>query len=208
MDPEVQARIFEPFYTTKPVGQGTGLGLSTVYGIVKQSGGFIWAYSEPGQGTVFKVYLPEIVAGEHGKVTHEPGHDVVAEHGVESVLVIEDEDVVRNLAIRGLRDHGYTVIEARNGVEALHYLKRYPGSIDLVICDVVMPEMGGREFGQRLALLETDLPILFMSGYTETSALGKLGTARGHGFIGKPFTPEALLRQLREVLDRSKGPTT
>ena len=128
MDAEVQARIFEPFYTTKPVGQGTGLGLSTVYGIVKQSGGFIWAYSEPGQGTVFKVYLPEAVAGERRKVTHEPGRDVVAEHGVESVLVIEDEDVVRNLAIRGLRDHGYTVIEARNGVEALDYLKRYPGA--------------------------------------------------------------------------------
>ncbi len=202
MDAEVQARIFEPFYTTKPVGQGTGLGLSTVYGIVKQSGGFIWAYSEPGQGTVFKVYLPETVAGEQGKVTHEPGRDVVAEHGVESVLVIEDEDVVRNLAIRGLRDHGYTVIEARNGVDALDYLKRYPGSIDLVICDVVMPEMGGREFGQRLALLETDLPILFMSGYTGDDVVQRGLLDPGAPFQQKPFTPGTLATKVRSMLDQ------
>ncbi len=202
MDAEVQARIFEPFFTTKPVGQGTGLGLSTVYGIVKQSGGFIWAYSEPAQGTVFKVYLPETVAPEHGKVTHEPGHDVVAEHGVESVLVIEDEDVVRNLAIRGLRDHGYTVIEARNGVEALDYLKRYPGSIDLVICDVVMPEMGGREFGQRLALLEPDLPILFMSGYTGEDVVQRGLLDPGASFQQKPFTPGILATKVRSMLDQ------
>jgi two-component system cell cycle sensor histidine kinase/response regulator CckA len=165
MDPEVQARIFEPFFTTKPVGQGTGLGLSTVYGIVKQSGGFIWAYSEPGQGTVFKVYLPQAGALAESALT-ESVSPAVAEHGSETILVIEDEDIVRNLAVRGLRDHGYTVVEAKNGSEALSYLSRYPGSVDLIVSDVVMPEMGGREFGQRLALLEPDLPILFMSGYT------------------------------------------
>jgi two-component system, cell cycle sensor histidine kinase and response regulator CckA len=202
MDADVQARIFEPFFTTKPVGQGTGLGLSTVYGIVKQSGGFIWAYSEPAQGTVFKVYLPEAVAPEPGEVTHEPGHDLVAEHGVESVLVIEDEEVVRNLAIRGLRDHGYTVIEARNGVEALDYLKRYPGSIDLAICDVVMPEMGGREFGQRLALLEPDLPILFMSGYTGEDVVQRGLLDPGSPFQQKPFTPGTLATKVRSMLDQ------
>jgi len=202
MEAEVQARIFEPFYTTKPVGQGTGLGLSTVYGIVKQSGGFIWVYSEPGQGTVFKVYLPKTVAGEHGTVTHEPGRDVVAEHGVESVLVIEDEDVVRYLAIRGLRDHGYTVIEARNGTEALDYLKRHPGTIDLVVCDVVMPEMGGREFGQRLALLEPDLPILFMSGYTGDDVVQRGLLDPEDPFQQKPFTPGTLAIKVRSMLDQ------
>ena len=202
MEAEVQARIFEPFFTTKPVGQGTGLGLSTVYGIVKQSGGFIWAYSEPAQGTVFKVYLPEAVAPEPGDVTHKPGRDIVAEHGVESVLVIEDEDVVRNLATRGLRDHGYTVIEARNGVEALDYLKRYPGSIDLVICDVVMPEMGGREFGQRLALLEPDLPTLFMSGYTGEDVVQRGLLDPGAPFQQKPFTPGTLATKVRSMLDQ------
>jgi CheY-like chemotaxis protein len=116
--------------------------------------------------------------------------------------VIEDEDVVRNLAIRGLRDHGYTVIEARNGIEALDYLKRYPGSIDLVICDVVMPEMGGREFGQRLALLEPDLPILFMSGYTGEDVVQRGLLDPGAPFQQKPFTPGTLATKVRSMLDQ------
>jgi PAS domain S-box-containing protein len=201
MDPEVQARIFEPFFTTKPVGQGTGLGLSTVYGIVKQSGGFIWAYSEPGQGTVFKVYLPQAGALAQSALT-ESVSPAVAEHGSETILVIEDEDIVRNLAVRGLRDHGYTVVEAKNGSEALSYLSRYPGSVDLIVSDVVMPEMGGREFGQRLALLEPDLPILFMSGYTGDDVVQRGLLDPGAPFQQKPFTPGTLAIKVRTMLDQ------
>jgi two-component system, cell cycle sensor histidine kinase and response regulator CckA len=202
MEPDVQARIFEPFFTTKPVGQGTGLGLSTVYGIVKQSGGFIWAYSEPGQGTVFKVYLPENQPAPASEPIPEPAAQPGAERGVETILVIEDEDIVRNLAVRGLRDHGYTVVEARNGMEALDYLKRYPGSVDLVISDVVMPEMGGREFGQRLALAEPDLPILFMSGYTGDDVVQRGLLEPGAPFQQKPFTPGTLSTKIRAMLDQ------
>jgi two-component system, cell cycle sensor histidine kinase and response regulator CckA len=200
MDPEVQARIFEPFFTTKPVGQGTGLGLSTVYGIVKQSGGFIWVYSEPDQGTVFKVYLPEVGAARQlstQEVTPAP-----VEQGSETILVIEDEDIVRNLAVRGLRDHGYVVIEAKNGAEALSYLSRYPASVDLVISDVVMPEMGGREFGQRLAMMEPDLPILFMSGYTGDDVVQRGLLDPGAPFQQKPFTPGTLASKIRTLLDQ------
>jgi two-component system, cell cycle sensor histidine kinase and response regulator CckA len=202
MEPDIQARIFEPFFTTKPVGQGTGLGLSTVYGIVKQSGGFIWAYSEPGQGTVFKVYLPEARPADQTSITQQAGPDATVQHGVETILVIEDEEIVRSLAVRGLRDHGYTVIEAKNGLEALGYLKRYPGSVDLVISDVVMPEMGGREFGQRVALLEPDLPILFMSGYTGDDVVQRGLLDPGAPFQQKPFTPGTLAAKVRAMLDQ------
>jgi two-component system, cell cycle sensor histidine kinase and response regulator CckA len=164
MDRDVLTRIFEPFFTTKPVGQGTGLGLSTVYGIVKQSGGYVWVYSEPGEGSVFKVYLPEASAPAE---SDPPGALVAApEGGSETILVIEDEDVVRNLACRGLRDHGYNVVEARNGTEGLRYVREHPGTVDLAISDVVMPEMGGRELARSLALCDPGLPVLFMSGYT------------------------------------------
>jgi len=202
MEPDVLARIFEPFYTTKEVGQGTGLGLSTVYGIVKQSGGFIWVYSEPTQGTVFKVYLPEAATLQPGDADLKLSREVAAKHGVETILVVEDEDIVRTLAIRGLRDHGYTVVEAGNGVEALGYLKRYPASTDLVICDVVMPEMGGREFGQRVALLEPELPILFMSGYTGEDVVQRGLLDPGAPFQQKPFTPGTLATKVRAMLDQ------
>jgi two-component system cell cycle sensor histidine kinase/response regulator CckA len=132
----------------------------------------------------------------------QPALNVTAEHGVETILVIEDEDIVRNLAIRGLRDHGYTVIEAKNGAEALSYLKRYPGSLDLVVCDVVMPEMGGRELGQRLALLEPDLPILFMSGYTGDDVVQRGLLDPGAPFQQKPFTPGTLAVKVRAMLDQ------
>ena len=149
MDPEVQARIFEPFFTTKPVGQGTGLGLSTVYGIVKQSGGYIWVYSEPGQGTIFKIYLPAggAASAERGRP---PARADRSAGGIETILVVEDEEVVRNLACRGLRDHGYTVLEA-GMARGAGYIETSHPDVDLVISDVVMPEMGGRELGQRLA---------------------------------------------------------
>ena len=206
MDPDVQAQIFEPFFTTKPVGQGTGLGLSTVYGIVKQSGGFVWVYSEPGEGTVFKVYLPEARAENPAEATHDPVPQV-AERGSETILVIEDEDIVRNLATRGLRDHGYTVVEAKNGEEAFHYLKQHPDTIDLVISDVVMPEMGGRQLGQHLALLNADLPILYMSGYTGDDVVQRGLLDPGAPFQQKPFTPGTLTSKIRTMLDQRSPPS-
>jgi two-component system cell cycle sensor histidine kinase/response regulator CckA len=199
MDREVQARIFEPFFTTKPVGQGTGLGLSTVYGIVKQSEGFVWAYSEPGQGTTFKIYLPRVGApqpfgGPTAAMTAPRG-------GSEAILVVEDEDIVRTLACRGLREQGYTVFEARNGAEGLRMFEARPHGIDLVVTDVVMPEMGGRELAQRLAVLEPALPVLYMSGYTGEDVIQRGLLEPGAPFQQKPFTPEALARTVRLMLD-------
>jgi two-component system cell cycle sensor histidine kinase/response regulator CckA len=201
MEPDVQARIFEPFFTTKPVGQGTGLGLSTVYGIVKQSGGYIWVYSEPGQGSVFKVYLPQ------ARVDARPEELIVGEPttptgGSETILVIEDEDIVRNLACRGLRDHGYRVVEARNGVQALRYVREHPETVDLVISDVVMPEMGGRELGQSLASTDPGLPILYMSGYTGEDVVQRGLLDAGSPFQQKPFTPAGLAIKVRSMLDQ------
>jgi PAS domain S-box-containing protein len=200
MDQEVQARIFEPFFTTKAVGQGTGLGLSTVYGIVKQSGGYVWVYSEPGKGSVFKIYLPAAPAEEFAQPPREEPE--APQGGSETIMVIEDEDVVRNLASRGLRDHGYSVVEARNGVQALGFIKQHPGTVDLVVSDVVMPEMGGREFGQRLAQIEPGLPVLYMSGYTGEDVVQRGLLDPGAPFQQKPFTPVSLAIKIRAMLDQ------
>jgi CheY-like chemotaxis protein len=197
----VQQRIFEPFFTTKPVGQGTGLGLSTVYGIVKQSGGYIWVYSEPGEGSVFKVYLPEArIPAE----SEEPAVECATAPtgGSETILVIEDEDIVRTLACRGLRDHGYNVVEARNGAQGLRYIREHPSIVHLVISDVVMPEMGGRELGHSLALVDPDLPILYMSGYTGEDVVQRGLLAAGAPFQQKPFTPATLASKVRSMLDQ------
>jgi two-component system, cell cycle sensor histidine kinase and response regulator CckA len=202
MDGDVQERIFEPFFTTKPIGQGTGLGLSTVYGIVKQSGGYIWVYSEPGEGSVFKVYLPQArVAADPDEPT--PQAVTASGRGSETILVIEDENVVRNLACRGLRDHGYEVVQARNGAEALRYMRKHPRKIDLVVSDVVMPEMGGRELGQRLAIQDPDLPVLYMSGYTGEDVVQRGLLDPGAPFQQKPFTPAGLALKIRAMLDQS-----
>jgi two-component system cell cycle sensor histidine kinase/response regulator CckA len=200
MERDVLARIFEPFFTTKPVGQGTGLGLSTVYGIVKQSGGFVWVYSEPGEGSVFKVYLPEASAPEDPESP--PASVAAPAGGSETILIIEDEDVVRNLACRGLRDHGYTVVEARNGAEGLRHVREHPGTVDLAISDVVMPEMGGRELAQSLALSDPGLPILFMSGYTGEDVVQRGLLDPGAPFQQKPFTPITLATKVRAMLDQ------
>jgi len=200
MDPEVQARIFEPFFTTKAIGQGTGLGLSTVYGIVKQSGGYVWVYSEPAQGSVFKIYLPA-AQPEPQPAQRTPGQQEPPAGGSETILVIEDEDVVRNLACRGLRDQGYSVIEARNGVQAIQYIEQQPGTVALVISDVVMPEMGGREFGESLARIEPSLPVLFMSGYTGEDVVQRGLLEPGAPFQQKPFTPASLATKVRAMLD-------
>ncbi|MGH7628963.1 MAG: PAS domain S-box protein [Gemmatimonadales bacterium] len=199
MTPEVQARMFEPFFTTKPVGQGTGLGLSTVYGIVKQSDGFIWAYSEPGRGTTFKVYLPE--AGRLVPVVQPAAGNGDLRGGAETILVVEDEEMVRGLAVRCLTDQGYRVVEARTSGEALAYVEMNPGSIDLVLSDVVMPVMGGRELSQRLTRLAPELPVLFMSGYTGEDVVQRGLLDAGAPFEQKPFSPESLARKVREMLD-------
>jgi nitrogen-specific signal transduction histidine kinase len=199
MSPDVQARIFEPFFTTKPVGQGTGLGLSTVYGIVKQSDGFIWCYSEPDRGSTFKIYLPR--AGARSLPLAPAAPPTELRGGYETILVVEDEDVVRSLACRGLREQGYTVLEARHGREALDRLAEDHHAVDLVISDVVMPELGGRELGARLAALRPELPILYMSGYTGDDVIQRGLLEPGAPFQQKPFTPEGLARKVREMLD-------
>ena len=202
MDPEVQARIFEPFFTTKGVGQGTGLGLSTVYGIVKQSGGFVWVESEPGHGSTFSIYLPHVVSPDRS--TLPPDVPTDSEGGTETVLVVEDEPIVRDLACRGLREKGYTVLEAPNGAKALQLLSEAPTAIDLVISDVVMPELGGRELGLQLARRKPELPVLYMSGYTGEDVIQRGLLDPDAPFQQKPFSPEALAKKVREMLDSRK----
>ena len=198
MDAVTRARIFEPFYTTKPAGQGSGLGLATVYGIVKQSGGYIWVYSEPGQGTSFRIYLPEFVgpAAELPPVTARPSPG-----GAETILIVEDEVSVRRMAARALSSQGYTIVEAENGAEALEVLARTEGPVDLVLTDVVMPVLNGRELGERLAVERPELRVLYMSGYTDDDVVRR-GLLRPESpFLQKPFMPADLSRKVREVLD-------
>ena len=204
MDRELQTRIFEPFFTTKAVGQGSGLGLSTVYGIVKQSGGFIWVYSEPGEGTTFKIYLPAagaIVPADGGR-----SPDSAPSGGSERILVVEDEELVRGMTARGLRDQGYDVIEAAGGVEALRLVEEARARIDLVISDVVMPGMGGRELGRLLATVDAHLPVLYISGYTGEDVVRRGLLDPDAPFQSKPFTSEQLGRKVREVLGRKAVP--
>ncbi|HEV2233204.1 MAG TPA: response regulator [Terriglobia bacterium] len=205
MDAAIQARIFEPFFTTKAPGKGTGLGLATVYGIVKQSGGNIWMYSELGKGSTFKVYLPrvdDLVA--EVKSFHARGGDC---RGTETVLVVEDEDTIRSLVGGILVSRGYTVLEASSGVEGLLICQKHPHTIHLLLTDVVMPQMSGPELAGKLASLRPETKVLFMSGYTN-KAIGQDGLLdRNTAFIEKPFTPQALARKVREVLDAPTQPS-
>ena len=164
MDPEAQAHLFEPFFTTKEVGKGTGLGLATVYGIVKQSGGYIWVYSEPGQGTSVKIYLPRSAQPAHP--TARPQALEGLPTGSETILVVEDAEAIRSLVRKVLTAQGYTILEAANGSEALRLVERHEGALHLAVSDVVMPGMSGRELGERLASLRPGLRVLYMSGYT------------------------------------------
>jgi two-component system, cell cycle sensor histidine kinase and response regulator CckA len=199
MDAATQSRVFEPFFTTKEQGKGTGLGLATVYGIVKQSGGYVFVESEPARGTVFKVYLP---VTESAVVTpvEEVGRSSQQHRGSETVLLVEDEDAVRTLAREVLRRHGYAVLEARHGVDALTVVERHADPIDLMITDVVMPHMSGRDLVERLSAARPTMKVLFMSGYTDHAVVHRDLTP-GTAFLQKPFTPDVFARKVRQVLD-------
>jgi two-component system, cell cycle sensor histidine kinase and response regulator CckA len=199
MDAKTKARIFEPFFTTKPVGKGTGLGLATVYGVVQQSGGYIWLYTEPGHGSSFKIYLPRVDA-----VETEPAAEASlagAFDGSETVLVAEDEEAVRQIIEKALDAHGYRVLSARDGAEALERASVYAGQIDLLVTDVVMPDMNGRELSRRLVQTRPNLRTLYLSGYTDDAILHRGVLQQGVAFLQKPFSLRMLARKVREVIE-------
>jgi signal transduction histidine kinase/ActR/RegA family two-component response regulator len=199
IDAEMQAHIFEPFFTTKEAGKGTGLGLATVLGIVEQSGGVIRCESEPGRGTSFKIFLPAV--GEAlDKGASPAGSLGKAPRGSEVVLLVEDEDAVRKLARIILEASGYVVLDARNGREGLALCETHHGPIDLLVTDVMMPELGGRELAEGAIKLRPGLKVMFMSGHTEDTVL-KEGVQKGTAFLQKPFTPARLAQKVRETLD-------
>jgi PAS domain S-box-containing protein len=199
MDEETQKRIFEPFFTTKGTGKGTGLGLSTVYGIVKQSGGNIWVYSEPGRGSTFKIYLPLVEESDRAYQRHlETGADL---RGAETILLVEDEEILRRLVREVLEKHGYQVLEASDGSSALQTCERFPSLIHLLITDIVMPDMGGGELANRLAQLRPEMKVLYMSGYSDDATAQHGILDSGISFLQKPFTPRELASKVREILD-------
>ena len=205
MDTETQTHMFEPFFTTKEKGKGTGLGLAMAYGIVKQSGGYIWVYSEPGQGTTFKIYLPRLEAGVREAETERVSS--AALQGEETVLLVEDEGMLRELAREFLQSSGYTVLEAGNGAEAIEVSKRHQGLIHLLMTDVVMPGMSGRELTQRMKGHRPDTKVLYVSGYTDDVVLRNGMLEPGTAFLQKPFTRDTLMHKVRDVLEGGKKAT-
>jgi signal transduction histidine kinase/CheY-like chemotaxis protein len=202
MDEDIQARMFDPFFTTKDKSKGTGLGLSTVYGTVNQSGGCITVSSKPGKGTTIQIYLPRV---EETIQTVEPAEESPgASQGDETILVVEDDDAIRRMTREFLTIKGYTVMEARSGAEAIEFLGNHPEPIDLVLTDVMMPGMKGRELGERLAELRTGIKILYMSAHTEDTIMDQAMLVPGTPFIEKPFSPEELASKVREVLVANK----
>lgn len=201
MDEQTKAKIFEPFFTTKPTGEGTGLGLATTYGFVRQSGGYIWVYSEVGHGTTFKIYLPEITVDSD---PIEPVEEISVPRGTETILLVEDEQSLRELNQQLLEALGYTVLPAGNGVEALEVNDQHDGTIHLLLTDVVMPGMCGRELAERLAITRPETKVLYMSGYTDSVIVQHGILENGIAFLQKPFTQEALARKLREILGHSE----
>jgi two-component system, cell cycle sensor histidine kinase and response regulator CckA len=200
MDERTKARLFEPFFTTKGPGQGTGLGLATVYGIVTQSDGHIAVQSKPGRGTSFRVYLPRVNVSLPKVGDSRPAADALP-RGVETLLLVEDEPAVRDLDRRVLTDCGYTVLEAKDGREAVRVAKGHGGRIDLLVSDVVMPHLGGRELAEELLTIRPDVKVLFVSGYTD-DAIVRHGVGAEYAFLQKPFTPAGLAKKVREVLDK------
>jgi CheY-like chemotaxis protein len=201
MTAETQARIFEPFFTTKPQGKGTGLGLSTVYGVVKQSGGFIWVYSEVGRGTSFKIYLPRV----DQPVERVGAVRVLSEapRGTETILLAEDEQDVRAVAREFLESGGYTVLEARDGADALKRVEKYDGAIHLLVTDMVMPGMTGQELTAKLLKNRPEIRVLYMSGYSERAATDSTRGDSSLRLLAKPFSRWALLRAVHEILKQS-----
>jgi len=201
MSPETQARIFEPFYTTKPQGKGTGLGLSTVYGVVKQSGGFIWVYSELGKGTSFKIYLPRVDQPVQSSGTVRTMAE--APQGTETILLAEDEQDVRAVAREFLESGGYTVIEARDGADALKKVEKYDGAIDLLVTDMVMPGITGQELTAKLQKSRPEIRVLYMSGYSEQAAADSTRGNSSLRLLAKPFSRWAMLRAVHDILKQS-----
>jgi PAS domain S-box-containing protein len=203
MDAKTRSHLFEPFFTTKEQGRGTGLGLSTVYSIVKQSRGEIVVYSEPGHGTCVKVYFPSVTE----TATEDQVEDAAEKTrpGSETILLVEDEEAVRKLVRRTLERQGYHLLVAAGGADAVRIAEQHRGPIHLLITDVVMPQMSGRETAERLKALRPGLHVLYVSGYTETTVARTGGLAAGELFLQKPFTPLALVRRVRELLDRANG---
>jgi CheY-like chemotaxis protein len=205
MSEKVKARVFEPFFSTKEVGQGMGLGLSTCYGIIKQSGGHISVYSEPVRGSCFKIYLPQI---EHEvKVPVPRLNSPDLPRGTETILLVEDDSALLEMAATLLRRLGYTVLIAANGIEALNVRHRRDiGHIDLLLTDVAMPHMNGKELAERVRALYPHTRILFTSAYTENAIVHQGVLNKGVSLLQKPFTPSALAHKLREVLDQPSAP--
>jgi two-component system cell cycle sensor histidine kinase/response regulator CckA len=204
IDPEIQAQIFEPFFTTKERDKGTGLGLATVYGVVKQSGGYIAVDSEKGKGASFSVYLPRV---EHAVTALDIGTELPAKsiRGSETILLVEDEESLRKLANMFLRDNGYQVLAAGDGAQALQIARQHTGPIHLLLTDVVMPGINGRVLAERLAAGQPGMKILYMSGYTDSFIAGHGVLEAGSHLLHKPFTEETLTRKVRELLDASRG---
>ena len=199
MSPETQSHLFEPFFTTKEQGKGTGLGLATVYGIVKQSDGDIWVYSEPGRGSTFKIYLPRVDA-----LPDAPRREstrIRPRRGTETILLAEDAEVLRRLLREILSQNGYTLLTAANGEDALRLSTEHPGPIHILVTDMVMPIMSGKELVSRLGPLRPEMKILYMSGYTEDAIASQGNIEPGTAFLEKPFSPDALVRKIREILD-------
>ena len=201
MSEEVQAHLFKPFFTTKDAGKGPGLGLSTVYGIIKQSGGHIDVHSTLGQGTIFRIYLPQILAPRPEVISAIPSANPTL--GLATILVVEDESTVRKLVCAIVaKKEGYLVFEAEHGVAALELMERHSGRrIDLLVTDVVMPHMGGGDLVQHLAARSPETKVLYMSGYTDSPLLNRSVHAGECPFLQKPFQPDALVRKVREILE-------
>ncbi len=206
MDAETQAHIFEPFFTTKEKGKGTGLGLATVYGIVKQSGGYVWVYSEPGRGTSFKIYLPRVEDEQPASVRERHNDPQHVQRGTETILLVEDETGVRELAREYLRSAGYTVLEAEDGHTALELAAMHAGTIHLLMTDVVMPGISGRELAERAKHIRPDMKVLYMSGYTDQAVVHHGILETDAVLLQKPFTLSTLSAKLREILSSDSVP--
>jgi PAS domain S-box-containing protein len=198
MNKKTREHIFDPFFTTKKVGKGTGLGLSTIYGIVKQNNGFVWVYSEPGQGSTFKVYLPMVKGDAEPEEKEQSPVDDLS--GSETVLIVEDDEGLRKFAQEVLQSYGYRILVAENGEDALRVCKEHEGPIHLLLTDVVMPKMGGKQLAERLQPLYPRMKVICMSGYTDDAIVHHGVLESGLNFLEKPFTPESLARKVREAL--------